>query len=267
MKFMPVVIGMLLAWVMVICTQTALAEAVVERTVAISGVNQLHIEGDGALRLRIGDTPSLKMTALASELETIKVDASGELLRIRQKGRWGWSSRRAKIQYELTLQTFEGLTLNGGLDVDVLSPVVADDFYLHINGGGAIRMTELTLNDEFFAKLNGGCELNIAALNAHVIDVTGNGAADITIAGRVQKQLLKFNGAAEYHAFQLESETVEIRSSGANAARLWVTGQLDLHLNGAGGIYYYGDAQVHSNISGVGSVERKGDKPSVGVKE
>lgn len=267
MKFMPVVIGMLLAWIMVICTQTALAEDVIERTVAISGVNQVHVEGEGKLALRIGESPSLKMTAVASALEKVTVDGNGEVLRIRKKGRWGWSSDNANIQYELTLTEFQGLAVTGGLDVDVLSPVSSEDFYLHINGGAAIRFDELHLTGELSAKLNGGSELSIPMLSAKAVDFKGNGAADISVAGQVQKQTLRFNGAAEYRAFDLESQTVNIHSSGASSAQLWVTQTLDLHLNGAGEIDYYGNPKVHSNIAGVGSVERKGDQPAVEFKE
>jgi hypothetical protein len=260
MKFMPVVIGVLLAWVMVICTQTALAEDIVERTVEISDVNSLHIEGDGVLEVRIGAEPSLTMTGLKSQLDKMTVDAKGTTLRVRKKGRW-WSSESFKINYQVTLKTLEGLNVNGGMAVNVLSPIQADNFEFNLNGGGEVNFLAMAVEHRLVLKLNGGSELNIPQLKAGELEVKANGAAEITLAGQVHKQILKFNGASEYRAYGLESNVVDIRSSGASEAKLWVKEKLELHLNGAGEIKYYGAPEVHSQIAGVGGVERKGDVP------
>ena len=262
MKFMPVVIGVLLAWVMVICTQTALAEDVIERTVAISDVTQLQIEGDGSVVLRIGDAPQLKMTAAESQLDKIKVDAKGNTLRIRKNNRWGWFSENSNIAYEVTLTQLQWLEVSGGMSVDVLSAVTADNFELKVNGGSTINFAELAVKNKVHFKLNGGCEFKVAHLTAKELDVKGNGASDITVmAGSVQKQTLKFNGASDYKAYALESDVADVHNSGASDVKLWVKEKLDLHLNGAGAVYYYGNPEVSSKISGVSDVVRQGDVP------
>lgn len=261
MKFMPVVIGVLLAWVMVLCTQTALAEDIVERTVAISDVTQLQVEGDGTLVLRIGAEPQLKMTAPISQLDKVTVNAKGPILRIRKKNRWGWFSESSKIAYEVTLTQLQWLEVSGGMEVNVLSAVKAENFELNVNGGSTINFSELTVNNKLQLKLNGGCDFKVASLNANELEIHGNGASDITVAGNVKTQTLKFNGASNYNAYALESSVVDIHNAGASDVKLWVKEKLDLHLNGAGTVHYYGDPKVYSKISGVSDVVRKGDVP------
>ncbi len=261
MKIMPVVIGVLLAWVMVLCTQTALAENIVERTVVISDVTQLQIEGDGSLELRIGANPTLKMTALKTQLDKVTVDAKGNVLRIRKNNRWGWFSEKSEITYQVTLTELQWLEVSGGMEVNVLSPINTDEFGFNMNGGSVVKFVDIRVKKTLKVELNGGSELNITSLVANDFEVHGNGAASITVAGKVHKQTLEFNGASQYNGFALESNVASVHSSGASAVEMWVSETLDIHLNGAGEVEYYGSPKVHSEIAGVSDVVRKGDVP------
>jgi hypothetical protein len=70
---------------------------------------------------------------------------------------------------------------------------------------------------------------------------------------------LTLSGFGTFEAPELESQTAEVRISGAGSATVRVTDNLKANVSGAGSIDYYGSPAVDRNVSGAGSINHAGD--------
>ena len=261
MKFMPVIVGILVAWVLVICTQTALAEDIIARTVAINGVSALKIEGPGSLDIALGEEESLVITAPKSLLTKITVVGQEQELHIKANYNNLFNANNDALDYKLTLKSLTQLHIYGSLTANILSPINTPEFDLLNNGAAQITFAHPIKNNNTRITINGAGHLTVNALTTQHLTVKNNGAAEFTINGVTQQQTLTLNGAAEYHAYGLQSKNITATLNGASQAHLWVSETLNLTANGAADINYYGDAEVTSKLSGASELHHQGAHP------
>lgn len=107
--------------------------------------------------------------------------------------------------------------------------------------------------------VNGAGDVSIEDISGDNLDVTINGAAEVTVSGKVDEQHVTFNGAGKYEGDDLESEDARVEINGFGDATVWATGTLNAVIDGAGSLNYYGRPQVTQYINGAGSVESKGE--------
>lgn len=260
MKLIPWIIAFLVGWAMTVCSQTVFAEDIVKRTIAISDVTQLKMEGGGKLTIEYGETESLELIGPRSALDKIRVDATGNLLRVKHKNAFfGWANGDM-LEYHLVMNKLSSLDLRGNLQVEVRMPVTTDNFTVRATGAPKIHFDQINATGEIELSLTGAAEF-VAALSASKLTVHSTGASRITLEGQAQVQDIRLSGAVDYNGFNLHSDRVETHLSGASNAKLWVDKNLEVNLSGSGEIKYYGHADVFSKISGVGKLKHLGDAP------
>lgn len=263
MKYLPIVVAVLIAWMMALSVQTVVAEDLVQRSVEISAVTRLEIEGGGDLELRIGDREALEIVAPASVMEHVKVDAKGDVLRIRQRGKHFWSFKSNPVQYQLTLKALEGIEVTGAVNISVVDPVISKAMEVRATGASVISFVHLTADNALDVRLTGASKVMVADLKAESVKVDSTGAGNIHLAGNVQKQSLHLSGAAEYHAFGLNSTAADVHLSGASKTELWVRDSLELNISGSTQVNYYGSPKLKSKTSGASQIQRLGEAPEV----
>jgi hypothetical protein len=68
---------------------------------------------------------------------------------------------------------------------------------------------------------------------------------------------LEISGAAEIHAFNLESKRAKISVSGAGDVEINASESLSVDISGAGQVDYKGNPEIKENLSGVGELNKK----------
>jgi hypothetical protein len=98
---------------------------------------------------------------------------------------------------------------------------------------------------------------NLQTENLGVI-VTNVG--EIIIDGKATEQFVTMKGTGTYVAKDLECEKAQIHLRGIADVKVWVTGELDVEINGIGTVSYYGSPKVYSKGSMLSTVHKLGDK-------
>ncbi len=93
---------------------------------------------------------------------------------------------------------------------------------------------------------------DLSADQLHVISMLGAGA--VRASGTVSRQIVEVAGIAGYEARDLESTEAHVTIAGPGSATVRVSERLTAIITGPGSIYYYGDPEVESSITGSGEV-------------
>lgn len=256
MKVFPVIISVLMAWVMVICTREVVAEDLIQRDYAISDIAAVEVHGGGEMTIALGDQESLQIIAPRSVLERMDVDGKGKTLRIRQKGQWFWQHDESHAKYVLTVKSLRAIDSTGAIAIAVKDAVRSDELIIRTTGASGLSFEQPVAVKHADVRLNGAGELNVPSLNADSLEIHANGAADIRVGGEVITQELHFNGASEYQAADLASKQVTLKFAGASEATLNVSDALNATMSGASTVRYVGDPTIEKRLAGPSELVR-----------
>ncbi|MFH1197576.1 MAG: head GIN domain-containing protein [bacterium] len=85
-----------------------------------------------------------------------------------------------------------------------------------------------------------------------------SGAGSIDLKGETKELHVEMSGAGSLDADNLRAEDVSVSISGACSADVYAINSLDASVSGVGSIDYLGNpTRINSNVSGVGSINRK----------
>lgn len=111
-------------------------------------------------------------------------------------------------------------------------------------------------NESLFVNVSGAgsCVLN---LNVPVVKLDVSGAAGIEMEGSAETVVITLSGAAAFEAENYLVKNMTLILSGAAAAEVNVSEMLDVNISGVGTVEYKGDPKVlRKRISGAGVVEQ-----------
>lgn len=113
--------------------------------------------------------------------------------------------------------------------------------------------------DRLSLRLTGNGELDFPDLSAsHLEVVTARGTGAVRVTGRVSTQRIELSGVADYEALQLASSRARMTLSGTGSARVRVEDHLTASIAGSGSIYYLGNPELDSTITGTGDLVQIG---------
>jgi hypothetical protein len=104
---------------------------------------------------------------------------------------------------------------------------------------------------------SGAAKLRIDDLTAESLRLSGAGAVQVDVAGRVAEQSISLSGAGDYRAPRLLSETAKVSVAGAGRVVVHAERSLRVSLSGAGNVEYLGNPEVRQSVSGIGRVKRR----------
>lgn len=202
------------------------------------GFDQIELSAGGAAEVIVGDSQGITVTADDNLMPYILTEVRNGKLSIRVKDGTSISPSKG-IQYVINVRN--------------LSQV-------EVSGTGEVRMAGLT--GERLSLYSSGMarfELKDLQLNRMDINISGSGAA--ILGGSAERLTVEISGSGNLEAGDLKVQQADINISGAGQAVVWVLDALDAHISGAGNVSYYGSpATVQKELSGAGSVTKKGDK-------
>lgn len=202
---------------------------------------EIRLEGAGQMVISQGETHSLEISAEDNIIEELTSEVVGDTLILGYRDQ---SWRRTVIpteviRYELTVTDLVNITLNGAGEV-TMEELETESFEVAINGAGRIDINQL--------------------IDVENLGVEITGAGTISLAGEADNQTITIDGAGNYRAGDLHTNTTEIEINGLGNATVWTDESLDIAINGAGNLTYYGSPDVTQNITGAGDIDNRGEK-------
>ncbi len=167
-------------------------------------------------------------------LEIIQTTVTNDLLVISAQNDQCYSTQQ-NIEVTLTSPSMKSITLNGAGK---------------ISGNGIIQ-------DELTFEVNGSA---IIISSFEVLDHTTiiNGSGDATLVGKATNANFTITGTGSILASPLLTENCTIVISGVGDVRIHVTQKLNVTITGSGSVYYTGEPDITSNITGSGQIIKVG---------
>lgn len=206
----------------------------------VSGFSKITLNGAGQLIITQGSTESLEIQAEDNVLPKLISEVKGDTLVLGyEEHTWRRSViPTEKIVYTLTVIDLTEFTFNGAGDLQ-MEMLETSSLELNVNGAGNIVIGSLMADD---------------------LSVTISGTGSVQIAGEVESQSINIEGAGNYQSGDLQSQTASIQVDGLGNSTLWVINSIDITINGAGSVDYYGTPNVTQDINGLGDVSNLGEK-------
>ncbi len=201
----------------------------------VSSFNALKVSSAFAVEVSVGNSESLEIEIDDEYRSDLIAEVRGGTLVIGLEDSRRRRRMRDSPRAYITVKTLDEIDLSGAVTFRTLDILKGDKMDIDMSGASVMNM-ELEVEDLY---------------------ISASGACVITVEGSADNQMMKSSGATTYRAYDLESQTADIRVNGAGSARVSVSDELDVRASGASSVRYRGNPRVNSDTSGASSV-RKG---------
>lgn len=216
------------------------SDVIITETRPVSDFTAIDFTSWGRINLSQGTTESLTITGADNLVPLVETTVSNGTLNI---------DMEAKI-------TAPSLNRENVLTFDI---VVKDLSSLMVSGLGDIKMDSLTTSS-LALEMSGAGNIELDQLTADSLDIDVSGLGSVKVSGEVKTATIEISGAGSVDAPDLKIETASVSVPGLGSATVWVTDELTGDISGAGSVNYYGNPQVNTNSSGLGSFKPMGNK-------
>ncbi len=210
--------------------------------------------GDGAVMLDYFDKIDYKgpgtLTLVQGDLTAFRVEASQAL-----KDKLYYEVYEGKLKIHFQHLSWDQIFAD---DIKVTISFFSIN-EIEIEGPVTLKMDSFK-GDRLELELKGAIEGDISGLDLAYLDVELKGAGTLTVSGKATEQKVEIQGAAEYNATDLETESTRLDIEGAGVAKVWAKNFLALDLKGGYTVEYWGGPNLQQNVKGLGSIEHKGEK-------
>ena len=134
----------------------------------------------------------------------------------------------------ITTPELKSIDISGAVELNTTNNFKADDLGLYLSGAAEMQMN-VSLN-----KLKLVC----------------SGSGKLSLKGKSDEVDALLSGASDISAYDLLTKRFNLSSSGAGKASINVSEKLDVEISGAATVYYKGNPEVTTDISGVGVVNK-----------
>jgi len=198
----------------------------------IGNATEVRLEASGSLTLKVGDEPSLTVTAGENVLDRVTSRMSGDTLVLGTDRGWGnWGS----VDYTLTLPDLARVSIHGSGDVS----------------------GELGATGEVRVAVKGSGDVHLRDLDVDEVRLTIDGSGDVELEGSATRQDVQVNGSGDYDGEDLDTREAVVDIAGSGDVDVRVRDQLDASVAGSGSIRYAGDPRLNSSTDGSGSIEKR----------
>lgn len=197
----------------------------------LDGADGVRLGASGDVTVRVGPTASLTVTAGERVIDRLETEVVDGVLVVDVRG------------------------VRGNIGTPEVDLVLTDLRTVELDGSGRIDVRPVTSN--LTVDLDGSGDVELGDVDAEELAVRIDGSGLIRAVGTVEHLSLEIDGSGTSRAEDLVARTADVVLGGSGAIHVHATEQLDVRLSGAGTVRYTGDADVHSDVSGVGRVIRE----------
>jgi hypothetical protein len=203
----------------------------------VSGFDRIEFNTIGKLRITQGDSESLTVEAEENIMPRLVTEVRGGTLYIETERGISLDVQR-DITFTLAVKDLSEIQMNGLGDVE-MDGLTSGNLGVTVSGAGAVRLWNV---------------------EADRLDATLNGLGDIELSGTVETLSVEIPGSGSFKGQDLQARDGKVVIGGLGSASVWVTNELDVRIDGAGSVDYYGRPSVSQDVNGLGSVNQKGNK-------
>jgi hypothetical protein len=200
------------------------------REIFLSPVSSFSFHGSGNVFLQKGQEQRIRVEGQRNILDLLETDVHA--------GHWD-------IEFDKCIKNMTELKIY------ITLPEVE---YIALSGSGRITgFAENETFDELAVSLSGSGQIELDAFAPTVrADVTGSGR--IRLNGTAEEEIVRISGSGKYRGYGMDVNTADINISGSGDAEVSVEDFLDVNIQGSGNVFYFGNPQVTSKVTGSGKV-------------
>jgi hypothetical protein len=217
--------------------------------------SRVYIESALSIEIRRADV--CNVTTPGDDLNHVRVEQSGDTIKIRRKGLDIGAIFRPRPHANITMPYLHELVLSGASQVTVNGFESDHPLTIRLNGASHAQIRSMASGD---IKM----EVTGASNVAGDIKVSGdimfniNGASRVELSGLSSGARLELSGASQARLANFNLDNVDASISGASSAQLKVSGKLDVNLSGASKLEYAGNPVLgNASVSGASSLKHR----------
>ena len=127
---------------------------------------------------------------------------------------------------------------------------------LEVIGSGDILAENLNTKS-FFLKIAGSGNITSKGLSAGKVQASIDGSGDMTVDGTCNNSKIEIVGSGSFQGYDCETKNAIIEVTGSGDCEVTVLNELQAVIAGSGDIFYRGNPQISTNITGSGVVQNK----------
>ncbi len=174
----------------------------------------VSVSGNTELYIRRGEELKVELRGYSNLMNYYSTRVGNGVLKLGYRD--NVKVRNDNMKVYLTMPTLTGLEVSGVADVEI------EGAFPHV--------------PEFHTTISGDAD----------VDFEGTGSTD--------KFQLTISGSAEIEAFQLVANDVKVKISGSATGKVYAQNHLDVDISGSATLYYKGNPEIKTNISGEGKL-------------
>jgi len=190
----------------------------------------VELADSGSLVVEEGDSPSLTVTAGSKVISHLTSEVNDGVVVLGAEG----VRNLGTVRYHLVLQSLESVRISGSGRATAAG-ASGEGLDVAIDGSGGIKV--------------GG--VDVGRVNVEI-----GGSGGVGLSGLCDQQTITIDGSGGYTAGGLASKTAQVTIQGSGGARVEVSDQLTVRIEGSGTVTYTGGATVQQDVSGSGRVVR-----------
>ncbi|MEQ1746996.1 MAG: head GIN domain-containing protein [Saprospiraceae bacterium] len=199
---------------------------------SVSDFRTVEAKIPGSVEVRVGDKYAVEVHAQENLLPILRTEVVDGSLQIYFSEN---VSNTDDLLVKITAPAYEGLSVSGSADMEVLSRLKGNELYLAVSGSGSVSLPEA----------------DVSALNC---DIAGSGTLEVS--GRAQIATFEISGSGDINAEGLEANTGKANIAGSGSLKCNMKESLKANIAGSGDIYYTGSASVETSVAGSGTVKK-----------
>lgn len=205
--------------------------AIVEQTFVLPTVSGISLSIDANVVLSHGDAEEVKIQGQQNIIDNIEKYVTSD-------GYWN-------ISY------FKNVKNHAGVTIYITSPLID---YISISGSGSVNSTNVFADSvNVYLNISGSGNITFNTI-AELTESYISGSGQIFISGSSYEHRIHISGSGEMKAFNFTTYITHIDISGSGDSEVNVENLLDVKISGSGNVYYIGNPQIISDISGSGEI-------------
>ena len=226
------------------------------RVVAIDArVVRVKLDGVIDIKLRQGDTPSLRITGDKRDMDKLTSSQTGDTLYLGTDNGRGVKVGRSSARAELVLPSLREVVCEGVGTTDI-NGFTGEQLELTMDGAGSMKA--VVDYKVLRANLGGVGKMHLWVSENDKVELDLRGAGYITLGGRSKQLKATLGGLGGLNAQQFQADSVDVELSGLGNATVFAKDTATLNLSGLGSVIVYGKPLNRNvTVDGLGKVSWK----------
>lgn len=192
----------------------------------IKPFKKIEVSGATTVVYTQSDTLGLKVEADNAEINKVYTNVEGDVLSIKAKG-----SFTHPYKVYVSANSLNQLTVSGASKFSTANMVKADSLAIDASGACVVNMK----------------------METTVMDATISGASSVTFEGNTKSFHGNVSGASTLKAYKLNSNSTDIKASGASTAKVFANDKINANATGSSTIKFKGDPKDVSAEASIAS--------------